>query len=109
MRYGPREIYRQEKQYYWQEREVFNHIAPIIEARLARLSRVRPYDGAAGKRGRQRPTECAAVYEFAAFGVLQAGHAGEAEAGDTVEQAVRKRVLQGDMGCGGGVRRGALR
>ena len=36
------EIYRQEKQYYWQEREVFNHIAPIIEARLARLSQVRP-------------------------------------------------------------------
>ena len=28
------------KQYYWQEREVFNHIAPIIEARLAKFTRV---------------------------------------------------------------------
>lgn len=29
------------KQFYWQEREVFNHIAPIVETRLAKLSRVR--------------------------------------------------------------------
>ena len=29
------------KQYYWQEREVFNHIAPIVETRLAKLTRVR--------------------------------------------------------------------
>lgn len=29
------------KQYFWQEREVFNHIAPIIETRLARLGRVK--------------------------------------------------------------------
>lgn len=36
------QIYSQEKQYFWQEREVFNHIAPIIEARLARLSQIRP-------------------------------------------------------------------
>lgn len=28
--------------YEWQEREVFNHIAPIIETRIARLSRMRP-------------------------------------------------------------------
>lgn len=28
------------KQYFWQEREVFNHIAPIIETRLAKLGRV---------------------------------------------------------------------
>ena len=31
-----------EKDYYWQEREVFNHIATILETRLAKLSRVRP-------------------------------------------------------------------
>lgn len=29
------------KQFYWQERSVFNHIAPIVETRLAKLSRVR--------------------------------------------------------------------
>ncbi|MGN1213222.1 MAG: hypothetical protein ACI4TZ_04185 [Christensenellales bacterium] len=30
------------KQYFWQEREVYNHIAPIIETRIAKLSKVRP-------------------------------------------------------------------
>ncbi|MEG1646746.1 MAG: hypothetical protein RR374_05220, partial [Clostridia bacterium] len=29
------------KQYFWQSREVFNHIAPIIETRLAKLNRVK--------------------------------------------------------------------
>jgi hypothetical protein len=28
--------------YPWQEREVFNHIAPIVETRIAKLSRMRP-------------------------------------------------------------------
>lgn len=31
-----------EKQFFWQEREVYNHIAPIIEIRLSKLSKVRP-------------------------------------------------------------------
>lgn len=31
-----------EKDYYWQERGVYNHIAPITETRLAKLGRVRP-------------------------------------------------------------------
>lgn len=31
-----------EKQFGWQNREVFNHIAPIVETRCAKLSRVRP-------------------------------------------------------------------
>lgn len=31
-----------EKQFFWQEREVYNHIAPIIEQRLCKLSKVRP-------------------------------------------------------------------
>lgn len=31
-----------EKRYYWENREVFNHIAPVIEARLAKLSKVKP-------------------------------------------------------------------
>ena len=29
------------KQFYWQQREVYNHIAPILETRLAKLSRVK--------------------------------------------------------------------
>lgn len=36
------EVYETEKDYYWQEREVFNHLATIVETRLAKLSRVRP-------------------------------------------------------------------
>lgn len=30
------------RDYFWQEREVFNHIASIVETRLAKLGRVRP-------------------------------------------------------------------
>ncbi len=29
------------KEYFWQEREVYNHIAPILETRLAKLARVK--------------------------------------------------------------------
>lgn len=31
-----------DKQYFWQEREVYNHIAPIMDTRLAKLAKVRP-------------------------------------------------------------------
>jgi len=30
------------KQYFWEERQVFNHIAPIVEIRLSKLGRIRP-------------------------------------------------------------------
>jgi len=36
------EIDETPKNYYWEEREVYNHIAPIIESRLAKLGKVRP-------------------------------------------------------------------
>ncbi len=36
------EIIDESKTYFWQNRGVFNHIAPIIESRLARFSRVTP-------------------------------------------------------------------
>lgn len=43
MRIGPRgDVIEEDREYYWQEREVYNHIAPIIETRLAKLGRVRP-------------------------------------------------------------------
>ncbi len=32
----------EEKDYFWQEREVYNHIASVVETRLAKLGRVRP-------------------------------------------------------------------
>ena len=31
-----------DKQYFWEEQQVFNHIAPIIETRLSRLAEVKP-------------------------------------------------------------------
>lgn len=31
-----------DKQYFWQEREIFNHIAPIVDMRLAKLCKIKP-------------------------------------------------------------------
>lgn len=39
---GRNEVVTEEKGYFWQNRGVFNHIAPLIESRLAKLSRVNP-------------------------------------------------------------------
>ncbi len=35
-------IEQEEKYYFWQEKQVYNHIAPIVETRVSRLNRVRP-------------------------------------------------------------------
>lgn len=35
-------IEQEEKYYFWQEKQVYNHIAPIVETRMSRLNRVRP-------------------------------------------------------------------
>lgn len=39
---GRGEIFSEDKDFYWQYRGVFNHIAPIMETRLAKFSRVTP-------------------------------------------------------------------
>ncbi len=39
---GNNEISDIEKKYYWENREVYNHIAPIIEARLSKLCKIKP-------------------------------------------------------------------
>ena len=39
---GINEISDDMKQFFWQEREVFNHIAPIIDLRVSKLSKIRP-------------------------------------------------------------------
>lgn len=36
------EIFEEEKDYYWQDKRVFNHIASIVDIRLSKLSHVRP-------------------------------------------------------------------
>lgn len=35
-------IEQEDKYYFWQEKQVYNHVAPIVETRLSRLNRVRP-------------------------------------------------------------------
>lgn len=39
---GDGNIAADESDYFWQERQCFNHVAPIVETRLAKLQRVRP-------------------------------------------------------------------
>ena len=39
---GRGEIVDNDKTFFWQRREVFNHIAPIVETRLARFSKISP-------------------------------------------------------------------
>lgn len=39
---GNNEVSDIEKKYYWENREVYNHIAPIIEARLSKLNKINP-------------------------------------------------------------------
>jgi len=36
------ELEESDRQYFWQEREVFNHIAPVYDIRFAKLSKIRP-------------------------------------------------------------------
>jgi len=36
------EVEEADRQYFWQEREVFNHIAPIFDVRYAKLSKIKP-------------------------------------------------------------------
>lgn len=39
---GNNDIVNEKKQYFWQEREVYNHIAPIVDLRISKLARVKP-------------------------------------------------------------------
>lgn len=36
------DVCEEDEEYYWQRRNVFNHVAPIVETRVAKLARVRP-------------------------------------------------------------------
>ena len=36
------QLEEQDRQFFWQEREVYNHIAPIFDIRFAKLSRIKP-------------------------------------------------------------------
>ncbi len=53
------EIEQSAKNYYWEEREVYNHIAPIIESRLAKLGKVRPTVSVRPSGNEQKDLYCA--------------------------------------------------
>lgn len=36
------DIEQQDKQFFWQSHRVFNHVAPVVETRLAKFSRIKP-------------------------------------------------------------------
>ena len=39
---GKNDLIDEKKQFFWQEREVFNHIAPIVDLRMSKLAKIRP-------------------------------------------------------------------
>ena len=52
-----------DRDFFWQEREVFNHIAPVIESRLARFSRVSPLFSVRPKTDDDKDVNGAAIAE----------------------------------------------
>lgn len=54
-------ISEEEKYYGWQSRSVFNHISPIVETRLAKLSRVRPSMSIRASSGEEKDLKTAIV------------------------------------------------
>ena len=48
-----------EKSFYWECREVYNHIAPIVETRLAKLAKVRPTPNVRPTSSEQNDVYCA--------------------------------------------------
>ena len=53
------EITDSEKAFYWECREVYNHIAPIVETRLAKLNKVRPMASVKPASSEQNDVFCA--------------------------------------------------
>ena len=39
---SPRGVEQEDKFFFWQEKQVYNHITPVVETRLSRLAKVRP-------------------------------------------------------------------
>lgn len=52
-----------DRDFFWQEREVFNHVAPVIESRLARFSRVSPLFSVRPKTDDDKDVNGAAIAE----------------------------------------------
>lgn len=64
------EISETEKLYSYESREVFNHIAPIIESRLAKLNKVRPTVAVRPSSGSEKDKEVARVSKMVLDSIL---------------------------------------
>ena len=62
------EIVEEQPRFYWQSRRVFNHIAPAIDTRCAKLARVRPRLSVRAASGEERDVRAAKL----ACSILQA-------------------------------------
>ena len=61
---GNNDVVNYDKQFYWQEKEVYNHIAPLIELRLSKLSRVRPTMAVVPFSDDENDVECAKLVKI---------------------------------------------
>ncbi len=55
------EVRDEDSDFYWQNRNVYNHVAPIVETRLAKLSRVRPAMSVRAVGGEERDLKTAKI------------------------------------------------
>ena len=55
------EVEEYQKQFFWQEREVFNHLATLVETRLSKLSSLRPVLGVVPASDDERDVKTAAL------------------------------------------------
>ena len=64
------EIENDEPRFYWQYRRVFNHIAPAIETRCAKFSRVRPVLSVRAATGEEADIRAAKTEETAKLSIV---------------------------------------
>ncbi len=57
------DIMPDDKAYYWQDQNVFNHISPLVESRLARLSKISPVIGVRPKTDDDKEVKSAFISE----------------------------------------------
>lgn len=59
---GPNgDVMAEDKDFYWQSRNVYNHIAPIIDTRMAKLARVRPKMSVRAAGGEEKDLKAAKI------------------------------------------------
>ncbi|MBQ0099036.1 MAG: hypothetical protein KBS91_00615 [Firmicutes bacterium] len=57
------EVIADDKTYFWQDQNVFNHVSPLVESRLSRLSKVAPVIGVRPKTDDDREVKSAFISE----------------------------------------------